>query len=213
MSEPDRANDHPGLVTGPQAAAIRPPVNLRIKVGLVLTGVSLVLLVYPGFMALPVIALTPLIPHTGGCANFAAGIVAVAFFGLAFLLSAALIVLGILGIIGTVLRSRIGLAVAVLINAVVLSLLLMPPLDVSTQHGFDVVLTVSALIPAAALALLLSPAVFGSWWHGGRPFVVVVVAAGLLLLPGVAGTVVLGLQMAGMSFSQSAPSQTGTHAC
>jgi len=178
-----------------------------------LTAVSLVLLVYPGFMALPVIALTPLIPHTGGCANFGAGIVAVAFFGVAFLLSAALIVVGILAIIGTALRSRIGLVGAVLINAVVISLLLMTPLDFSARQGFDVVLTVGAFIPAAAMALLLSPAVFGSWWHAGRPFVATVVAAGLLLLPGAAGTAVLGLQAAGMSFSQSTPSPTGTRAC
>jgi hypothetical protein len=201
------------LVTTSHAPAKRPPLSRRIKVGLVLTGVSLVLLIFPGYMALPLTALTPLMPHTGGCANFGAGIVAVAFFGLAFLLSAALIVLGILAIIGSALRSRIGLVGAVLINAVILSLLLMTPLDVAAQHGFDIFLTVSALIPAAALALLLSPAVFGSWWHGGRPFVATAAAAGLLLLPGAAGSVVLGFEMAGMSFSQPTPSQTGTRAC
>lgn len=200
-------------MTGPQAAPIRPPLNLRIKVGLVLTGVSLVLLIFPGYMALPLTALTPLMPRMGGCPDIRAGIVLLAFFGLAFLLSAGLIVVGIVAIIGTALRSGIGLVGAVLINAVVLSLLLMTPLDFSAQHGFDVFLTVPALIPAAALALLLSPAVFRSWWHASRPFVATAVAAGLLLLPGAAGTVVLGLQMAGMSFSQSTPSQVGTHAC
>ncbi|HEX9094640.1 MAG TPA: hypothetical protein VF990_00915 [Candidatus Dormibacteraeota bacterium] len=199
-------------------AAIRAPINLRIKVGLVLTGVSLLLLIFPGYMALPLTALTPLIPHMSGCANFGIGLVAIAFFGLAFLISAAIIVVGVLAVIGTALRSRIGLVGACLINALVVSLLLMTPLDFSANQdpgaiGLDILLDICALIPAAALALLLSPAVFGSWWHASRPFVVMAVAVGTLLLPGAAGTISLGQQVAGMPYSQAAQSPTGTRGC
>ncbi len=154
-------------------------------------------------MALPLTALTPLMPHTGGCANFAAPIVFVAFFGLAILISAALIGLGIAAIVLTALRIRVGLLGAIAINAVVMSLLLASSLGFSlgTDPGalsLYFFLGACAVIPAAALALLLSPATFASWWRAPRAFVVTAIAVVVLLVPGAIGLVSLGLQAGGV---------------
>jgi hypothetical protein len=187
----------------------RPPLTLRIKVGLGATVLSLAILVYPGQMALPLNVLTPLMPTMHGCANFGGPLVAVAFFGLAILLSLALICLGILAIVATALRWRFGLVTAVLINATVASLLMMTPLDYSASGdpgalSLYVLLTICAVIPLAATVLLLSPKVFGAWLKSGRSFTVTAVAAGLLLVPGAAGAVDLGSQVSGISAQPAA---------
>ncbi len=193
--------------------AIRPTLARRTRIGIGATVVTLVLLVYPGQMVLPVTAMTPLMPRAGGCGNFLIGIVGLAFFGLAFLVSGALIGLGIVAVAAASRGNRIGLVGAVLINAVVISLLLMTPLGFSpTQDlgafGLYAVLTICAVIPATALVLLLSPTDFGSRWQSGRPFIATAVAAGLLLLPGAAGTVALGLQVVSVTSSHPAASAT-----
>jgi hypothetical protein len=189
---------------GGQAASTRPRLPLRLKVGLGVTGLSLFLLIFPGQMALPLTALTPLMPRMGGCANFGAPIVFVAFFGVAILLSAALIGLGIASIVLTALRVRIGLLGAIVINASVMSLLLISPLDFSlgTDPGamsLYVFLSACAVVPATALALLLSPATFASWWRAPRAFLVTAIVVAVLLVPGAIGLVSLGLQAGGIS--------------
>jgi hypothetical protein len=156
-------------------------------------------------------------PRSYGCASFAVGIVAIVFFGLAYLISAALIGLGALAVIGVRRRSRTGLVGAVLVNAVSISLLLMTPLEFSGNRdplflGTYAVLMVSAVIPAIGLVSLLSPTVFGSWWRPGVPFIATAVAAGLLLVPGVVGLVALGVQIEGMSTPQPTISTVSPHA-
>jgi hypothetical protein len=192
---------------GGQAAPTRPVLTRRIKVGIGATVVTLVVLFFPGQMVLPLAVLTPFMPRTSGCFNFGAGIVALAFFGLSFLISLALIGLGIAAAVALLVRKRIGLVGAVLVNAVAMSLMLMTPLEFSPSvdpgiFGLYALFTVCALIPAAALVSLLSPSVFDPWWRSRRPFIATAVAAGLLLLPGVAGTVVLGFQIASTFASQ-----------
>jgi len=191
---------------GGHAATIRPALTRRIKVGIGATAVTLVILFFPGQMVLPLALLTPFIPRTSGCGGFGGFIVAL-FFGLAFLISLALIGLGIVAVVALLRRNRIGLVGAVLVNAVAMSLMLMTPLEFSPNvdpgiFGLYALFTVCALIPAAALVSLLSPSVFDPWWRSRRPFTATAVAAGLLLLPGVAGTVVLGFQIASTFASQ-----------
>jgi hypothetical protein len=193
-------------------SAIKPPLNRRIKFGIGATVVTLVILVYPGQMALPLNALFPLMPRMGGCANFAAPFVFIAFLVLALVLSGILIGIGVIGIVLTALRKRTGLVAAALLNATVVSLLLMSPLAYSTSadpgaFSLYVLLDVCALVPATALVLLLSPTMFSSWWHSRVPFVATAVAAGLLLLPGAAGAVAFGFDVRDLSAPQPASTQ------
>jgi hypothetical protein len=198
-----------------RSASVRPPLPRRIKFGLGATGVSLLLLILPGQMVLPLTAMTRLMPRWTGCANFGSPALGLAFFGLAILISCALIGLGIAAIAGTALRNRFGLVGAVAINAVVISLLLATPLNLwlvrdSDALGLYIRLDTYALVPAAALVLLLSPTTFASWWRSPRAFLVTAVATALLLLPGAAGLVSLGIQVGGMSSSQPAASPYST---
>jgi hypothetical protein len=197
------------LMLGGNSVSTRPPLPRRINVGLVATGISLLLLVNPGQMALPFLALDPLMPRVSGCANFGAPIMFLAFFALAMLISVVLIGLGIAAIVTTALRIRLGLIGAIALNAVVMTLLLVGSLSFPVNGGsgalsLDIVLCVCALIPAAALVLLLSPSTFASWWRWPRVFTITVVATALLLLPGAAGLVSLGVQAAGLSSAQPA---------
>ena len=79
------------MPNGGQPAVISPPLDRRIKFGIGATVVSLVILVYPGQMVLPLNALFPLMPRMGGCANFAAPVLFIAFLLLALVLSCVLI--------------------------------------------------------------------------------------------------------------------------
>jgi hypothetical protein len=194
-----------------QVGSVQPTLNRRTKLGVGATLATLVVVFYPGQMVLPLSFLSPLMPRSYGCGSFAVGIVGLVFFGLAFLMSAALIGLGALAVIGVIRRSRIGLVGAVLVNALTISLLLMAPLEFSSNRdpaflGLYALLSVCALIPAIGLVSLLSPTVFGSWWRSGVPFIATTAAAGLLLVPGVVGLVALGAQIDNMSTSQPAAS-------
>jgi hypothetical protein len=200
------------MVNVEQAARIKPPLTRRIKFGLGATAVTLVLLVFPGQMVLPLYALLPLMPRMGGCANFLAPVIFIIFIGAGFLLSVVLIIIGIVAIVLAAVRKRIGLVGAVLVNAAVVSLLLLTPLDFPASgdpgaFGLYVLLAICALIPAAAMVLLLSRTVFRSWWHSSRPFIATAVAAGLLVLPGAAGTVALGFQVRDFIAPQPAAAQ------
>jgi len=185
------------------AATIKPALPRRVKVGIAATAVTLVILFYPGQMVLPMAVLSLFMPRAYGCGSFV-GIAALLFFGLAYLISGVLVGLGIISLIAVALRNRVGLVGAVLIDAVAISLMLMTPLEFSPSQdsgvfGLDALFAACALIPATALVSLLSPGVFASWWHSGRPFIAAAAAAGLLLLPGAAGTVTLGYQIASVS--------------
>lgn len=200
------------MVNAEQPARSKPPLTRRVKFGIGATVVSLVILVYPGMMALPLTALIPLMPRMQGCANFGAPLVFLAFFALAFLLSGLLIGSGIVAVVLVALRKRIGILGAVVLNAAVCSLLLMAPLDYSAKadsEGFSlyVLLAIFALVPAAALVLLLSPRVFSSWALASRPFIAAAVATVLFLLPGAAGVVALGFQARNLYAPQPAAVQ------
>jgi hypothetical protein len=209
------------MQSGGPPAPTRPALPRRIKVGIGATVVTLVILVYPGQMALPASLLTPLVPRVTGCANMGMAVVVVALFGVAYVISGVLVGLGIVAITLTARRNRIGLVGAVLINAITISLLLTaavpfapafaitPGLDPAVLGLFEL-LGVCALVPAAAIVALLSPTVFRSWWRSGRPFVATFAAVGLLLIPGAAGVVVLGSQIAGMSAPQPTTNSTGS---
>jgi hypothetical protein len=176
----------------------------------------MVILAYPGQMVLPVTALTPLMPRIGGCANLAGPLVGLLFFGLGFLLSIGLFGIGIVAVVLAARGSRAGPVVAVLFNAIVASLLLIPPLDPSpngTDQGQLVLfafLAVCGLAPITAIVLLLVPTAFRS----SRLFFATALCAALLLVPAAAGGFAFGRELAGVGVSQPANSQAaGVRAC
>ena len=196
----------------------KPSLPRRVKVGIGATVVSLVFLAYPGQFALPVIVLIPLMPKSTGCFNFLAPFVFLLFVGVSLLLSVAIVGVGIVAVVLAALRFQAGLVMAVVFNAIVASLLLIGPLSFSAygapdqgEFGLFALLAGCAIVPIAALVLLLVPAAYRS----SRVFTVTALAAALLLLPGVAGGVAFGLELAGFTVSQPANSQaTGTqHSC
>jgi hypothetical protein len=198
------------MPNGGEPAAIKPPLTRRVKLGIGATVVSLVILVYPGQLALPVFALMPLMPRPGGCAPILAGLVFVAFLLVGLLISGVLIAFGIVAVILAALRKRTGLVGAVFLNAAVLSLLMLAPFGYpkgsdSGLLGLYVILAICALIPLTALVLLLSPALFASW-HSRGAFVATAVLVGLLLLPGVVNLISFGGPVHDLFFAQPAAS-------
>jgi len=188
-----------------QPAQPRRPVPRRIKFGIGLTVLSLVILVLPGTMELPLSALEPLQPRMGGCANLLIPLVGVAFFVIGFLLSAALIVFGIVAVILAGMGRGFGLVASILVNAVVATLLLLPsitfgPGPVDPQElGLFGLLAACAVVPVAAVALLLRPAEFRSHWPSRRPLAAICVIVALVLAPGAAGLVGFGLELGGFN--------------
>lgn len=180
-----------------QPAVARRPLPKRIKLGIALSVLGLVTLVYPGEMILPISVLQPFWPGVHGCANFLAPVLFLVFFGVATGLTFLILLAGTLALIFTGLGKRAGLIAAVLVDAGVASLLLMTPLsfpsvDVSADPGvlgLYGLMDVCALFPAAGLVLLLSPRLFAAWLPTGRAFAATCVAVGLLLVPGAFGTV------------------------
>jgi hypothetical protein len=200
-----------------EAATVKPPLTGRLKFGIGLTALSVVILVFPGGLALPVYALIAFLPRPGGCAASGAAIVFVAFLVAGLVLSGLLIAFGIATVVLTALRKRTSLVAAVLFNAIVVSLLVLAPLGYPTSSdsarlGVYVTLAICAVIPVTALVLLLSPAAFSSWFHSRGPFVVTCVLVGLLLLPGPVGLVSLGGPVHDLFFAQHAAS-VSPHSC
>lgn len=188
-----------------QPAQPRRPVPLRIRFGIGLTVLSLVILVLPGTMELPLSALEPLWPHMGGCANLLIPLVGLAFFAVGFLLSAALIVFGIVAVILAGMGRSFGLISSILVNAVVATLLLLPsitfgPGPVDPQElGLFGLLAACAVVPIAAVALLLQPAEFRSRWRSPRPLAAICVIVALVLAPGAVGLAAFGLELGGIN--------------
>src|SRR5690348_13597896 len=191
------------MVGAAVVVARKPRLPLRATLGLIATGISLVILVFPGDMILPLFALMPVTPHMGGCANFLAPLVALAFFGLGILLSLGLIVVGIVAIVLTALRVSGGPTMAVVVNAIVATLLLVMPFSLGdpgrldqSELGLAVLMAIAAVIPLAGALLLLgrSPS---------RTYVATLVTAAVLLLPGAAGLTVLALDLGGIAVLQT----------
>jgi len=186
--------------------ARKPRLPLRAILGLCATGVSLFILVFPGQMLLPAFALMPVYPRTGGCANFLAPVVFLAFFALGIIISLALIVVGITAIVLTALRVRGGLVTSVVMNAIIATLLLVMPLSAAGFGALDqgvvglyALAAVCAVFPLAGTILLLAPSLYSS----SRTHVATLITAGMLLLPGAAGLTVLGLDLSGVAVFQA----------
>lgn len=191
---------------------------MRTKVGIGATVLTLLILVIPGQMELPLTVLIPLMPKNHSCFNPAAPFVFLVFLGLGLFLSLGLFAVGIVGVVLAAIGTRAGLVMSVLFNAVVTSLLLIPPITFSAYGppdpgslGLFAVLAVCAIVPVAAMVLLLVPAAY-RW---SRLFMATALVAGLLLVPGAVGGVAFGLELAGLTVIQPAPSDAGVtqHAC
>jgi hypothetical protein len=194
------------MVGAAVVVARKPRLPLRATLGLIATGISLVILVFPGDMILPLFALMPVTPHMGGCANFLAPLVALAFFGLGILLSLGLIVVGIVAIVLTALRERGGPTMAVVVNAIVATLLLVMPFSLGGPGGIDQSGLGLAVLTAVAAAIPLAGALFllgRSLYRSSRTYVATLVTAAVLLLPGAAGLTVLALDLGGIAVLQT----------
>jgi hypothetical protein len=149
----------------------------RIKVGLVATIGALILLVYPGSWVLPVNALAVLLPR--GCTN-----------GFALLILA----------VSAAQRVQAGLVVAILIDMTIATLLLIPSLTFPWTQADRSSLSTSALtavlavIPLTADLLLVEPRAYSS----KRTFQATLIASGVILVPGLAGVIAFGLELAGL---------------
>lgn len=194
------------MVGGAVVVARKPRLPLRAILGLIATGISLLILVFPGQMILPLYALMPFTPHMGGCANFLAPFVFLFFFGLGILASLALICTGITAIVLTALRVAGGSATAVLVNAIVATLLLVVPLSMGGPGGLDqtfvglaVLTAAAAVFPIAGTLLLSTRALYRS----SRTYVATLVVAGVLLVPGAVGLTVLALDLGGIAVFQT----------
>jgi len=184
----------------------RPRMLWRIRIGLGLTALTLVIVVYPGMMALPLAVLSPLMPTPHGCFNFLAPFLFLGFLAAGGLISLSIIGLGIFAVFMGGARFRVGLVIAVLVDALVASLLLLAPVTdtgyLSSGHDLRVFALFSAfaVIPIGAMVLLLLP----SAYRGPRLFVATTAAAILVLVPGAVGAAAFGLQAAGISIPPSA---------
>jgi hypothetical protein len=186
------------------AAPPKPSLPLRIRVGIWVTVASLIILVYPGQMSLPLVILDPLMPRTGGCFSPLGPIVFLLFFGVGYLMSLLLLGLGIAAVVMASRGTRRGLVMAVQVNAVVASLLLIPAL--AADHGelgtFGL-LAVVAVVPLTAMVLLLFPSAYRS----SRQFLITTLVAAVLLVPAAFGVVALGQDLAGVGVPQPANAQ------
>jgi len=192
-----------------------PRMPWRIRIGLGLTVLTLVIVVFPGTMILPLAVLTPILPTPHGCFNFLAPLLFLAFFAVGALISLFILGLGTAGVIMGAVRNPAGLVIAVLVDATVASLLLLSPVTVTgslsggADPGLFAVFAACAVIPVGAIVLLLLPSAYP--WR--RLFVATVAAAALLLVPGAVGGAAFGLQAAGISTPPPATTPTtSTHA-
>lgn len=208
-----------------QPAVAKRPIPRRVKLGIALSALGLVTLVYPGQMIVPISIIMPFWPPVHGCFNFLAPLLLVAFVLVAIGLTLVVLVAGTLALIFTGLGRRGGLVAAVVVDASVVSLLLMTPLafsrfDVSSDPsllGLYGLMDVCALFPAAGLALLLSPRLFAVWLPTGKAFAATCVTVGLLLVPGAFGTAEFARQAIAAQYPTEVTTATtapGTaHAC
>lgn len=195
-----------------EAGARMPPLPPRVIVGLCLAGVTLLLLVVPGDMILPILVLPA--PHVGGCFNPLAGLFMVIVFGLGFLLSLLLIGVGTVGIVLATKRVRGGLITAVLVDAVIATLFLASPLSFTPGEFASsselmrngVFYMLFALVPLASAVLLLTPKPYRS----SRAFVVTLIVACLLLLPGAGGVTAFAIEVMGSGVHQTQTTPTSS---
>jgi hypothetical protein len=187
---------------GPVAAAISAPPNLRTNLGTAATAGSLLILVFPGYLALPSLALDPLVQALGSeCPSHLGSLVRLAVLVLGgFLISFLLIAIGVIALVLIGRRARSGFRVGVVFNTIVASLLLTTSMTVSwgapTEGGQWLVglFSLCGLVPVAGAVLMLDPSLFQS----SRQFAATLVSAALLLSPGAVGVTVFGLQQVGI---------------
>jgi hypothetical protein len=170
------------------------PLPGRIKIGLVATALTVVLLIYPGLWELPLSALAVLLPR--GCSN---GFVALILLpGLA--LNLILMMVGVGAVVSAAQGVKAGLVLAILFDAVVATLFLIPSFTFPwTQADRDFLYrsawtALAAVIPLLGATLLLAPRAYAS----RRAFVVMVIVSGVMLAPGVVGVIAFGLRLTGV---------------
>ena len=198
----------------PVAVVHKRSLPKRVVAGICLTTVSMLLLVFPGGFEMPLMAVAPLLSgRASPCFNFLALPLVLVVFGFGALLTVGLLAVGITAIVLTLTQVPGGLISAVLVNVVVASLYLLflsnlTPGDFSGHNELattGLFYSAVAAVPLAASALLLSP----SLYRTARTFVVTLVVAGILLLPGAVGLAVFGLNVAGVTVATSShPSST-----
>ena len=177
------------------------PPNLRTKLGTAATAGSVLILVFPGLLELPIVIVDPLVQAVGSqCPSLLGGAIRLGVdVVLGFLISLLLITVGVaaLAMIGR--RARTAFTVGVVFNTIVASLLLTTSMTVpwgSYEGGQWLVemLSLCGLVPLAGAILMLDPSLFQS----SRQFAATLLSAALLLSPGAAGVTVFGLQVAGV---------------
>jgi hypothetical protein len=166
----------------------------RIKFGLVATVGALLLLIYPGFLVLPINALAVLLPP--GCRNGFALLILVPTLAINMIL----MTVGVAAVVSAAQRAEAGLVVAILIDVTIATLFLIPSLTFSwtladRSSVYTSALTaLLAVIPLAAAILLLEPRAYAS----KRTFQATLVASGVVLAPGLAGVIAFGLELTGL---------------
>jgi ABC-type transport system involved in cytochrome c biogenesis permease subunit len=185
--------------------------NLRTKLGLAATAGSLLILVYTGFLGLPILAVYALIPGVGSeCPSLLKSAKMLALDGLGLMISLLLITVGVAALALIARRARSAPAVGVVFNTIVASLLLTASITVPWGSpiggglGLVALLLLSAVVPLAGAVLMLDPSLFQS----SRQFAATLVSAALLFSPGAVGVTVFGLQMVGVV---AFPLQSSTH--
>lgn len=189
---------------------------MRVVIGLCMTGLSVILLVFPGDLVMPMTVSAPLfrvLPSP--CFNFLALPFVIALFGVGILLSIGLIVVGLTAIVLTAVQVPGGLITAVLFNVTVATLFLLVPAtfsanefssrgELATNGAFY---AAAALVPLAAAALMLAR----SFYRSSSSFLATVVVVSVLLLPGALSVTAFGLTLAGVPVMTVQPASRAAH--
>lgn len=168
--------------------------SLRMKVGLIASGLTIVLLLYPGRFEIPLNALAVWLPR--GCTNGFAAYLLV--FGLA--INLVLMVTGVAVVVSAVQRVQAGLVLTTLFDVTIATLFLIPSLtfpwtqaDMSSV-SYAAVTGLAALVPVTAAILLLDRRAYSN----RRAFVVTLIAFAVILAPGIAGAIAFGAELSGL---------------
>lgn len=193
-----------------EAGAPTSRLSWRVIVAVGLTSMSLLLLVVPGEMVMPGLDLTALLP--GGCSRGQGILTFLALLIVGFALSLTFIVAGVIGIVLTVSRRRGGVTTLILVNAIVATVFLTPPLTFSAGDFLswnDLVLGGFLDIAPGFLALGSAVLLLSTLRRLSRRFAATLIVSCLLLLPGAAGLTVFAIDVAAGGVHQTQNSPTG----
>jgi hypothetical protein len=131
-----------------------------------------------------------------GCSNGFAALILVPILATNLIL----MTVGVAAVVSAAQRVQAGLVVAILIDATVATLLLIPSLTCPWTQADRSSLSTSALtallavIPLAAVILLVEPRAYST----KRTFQATLIASGVILIPGLAGVIAFGLKLTGL---------------